>query len=46
VRHVAEHSAKAEVREIAGTRHHAAWVDPEPVATELARFFDGRYSDR
>jgi pimeloyl-ACP methyl ester carboxylesterase len=44
--HVAAHVPQAEVHQIAETRHHAAWVEPEPVAAELARFFEGRYSDR
>ena len=44
VRHVADHVAEAEVRKIPRTRHHALWVDPEPAARELARFFTTRHA--
>ena len=42
VRHVAEHIADSEVREIPGAGHHAVWVEPKPVADELIRFFAAR----
>lgn len=40
VRHVARHVSDAQVREIAGAGHTGPTLHPEPVADELARFFE------
>jgi pimeloyl-ACP methyl ester carboxylesterase len=44
VRHVAEHVARSEVREIPAVGHHAFWVRPEPVVDELIRFLDTEHA--
>ena len=42
VRHIEEHVADAEVREVAGAGHMGAWVEPEGYSEELIDFFGER----
>jgi pimeloyl-ACP methyl ester carboxylesterase len=41
LRHVARHVADADVREIPGAGHYGPYTEPEAVAGELTKFFEG-----